>query len=108
MFKWGSTGNIYSNILDSKWHNYIVVFDNSLGGNMGSIKIYIDGELVINNFNIYPFIKFNTQKKYPLVIGQYHYTGVNSDFRAFNGDIDDLGIWNRVLSLDEIKYLSTH
>jgi hypothetical protein len=104
----GATGNLFSNIRDSKWHNYIIVYDEKRGSSIANYKIYIDGVLVANDFNIYTWVNTNTIKKYPLVIGQYHYTGINSDFRAFNGDIDDIGIWDRALTLDEIKYISTH
>ena len=104
----GATGNLFSNIRDSKWHNYIVVYDEKGGSSIANYKIYIDGVLVANDFNIYTWVNTNTIKKYPLVIGQYHYTGINSDFRAFNGDIDDIGIWDRALTFEEIKYISTH
>jgi hypothetical protein len=104
----GAVGNLFPNIRDSKWHNYIVVYDEKMGSSIANYRIYIDGVLVVNDFKIYTWVNTNTIKKYPLVIGQNHYTGVNSDFRAFNGDIDDLGIWDRVLTLDEIKYIATH
>jgi len=40
-----------------------------------------------------------------MVIGEY--SSALSDWRTFQGDLDDIRIYNRVLTESEIKYLSS-
>ena len=97
-------GNNYNYLTDDVWHHYVVVFDRSLGQNVTVVNIYIDGNLVPNNV-VYNTQLINTVANQNLVIGQY-WPGV--DPRTFIGSIDDVRIYNRVLSLEEISYLATH
>jgi alpha-tubulin suppressor-like RCC1 family protein len=63
-------------------------------------KFYQDGRLldVSANVNGRPILARN------LTIGRMNHPA----FDAFNGNIDDLGIWNRALTSQEIQYLFKH
>lgn len=80
------------NVKDNNWHNGVVTF------NSGTFKFYIDG-ILNSTFNI----SINT-------IGQSNFIGKSNDIDIgnssfFNGLIDDIGIWNRVLTDTEISTL---
>ena len=100
-FGYGVPGNCSgisdSSYLDNQWHNIVVVY------NLQNSQIYFDGILqdgdANNNIN-QPI--FNTSE--PLVIGYYNgpYSG-----NSWNGLIDDIGIWNRALTAQEIANLYT-
>lgn len=87
---------------NSAWDFYVVIYDGSLGTNTSIAQIYKNGNLLgsvcfsvnISNTNISPLI--------PLTFGRYHGTTQN-DF--FFGSLDDVGIWNRVLTPSEIATL---
>ncbi|OYU82892.1 MAG: hypothetical protein CFE24_13755, partial [Flavobacterium sp. BFFFF2] len=60
-------------------------------------KIFINGVLVLT-----VFVQNFTTNNYPLIIGA---RGNYSNGCWFNGKIDDIGIWNRVLTQQEISQL---
>jgi hypothetical protein len=66
-------------------------------------KIYLDGVLMNESTLSHPFVYNNTD---PLTLGIHYYTGV-PDYWAYPllGILDDVRIYNRVLSPDEIKAL---
>jgi hypothetical protein len=84
----------------STWHNAIVVFDGNQPNN-SKIKIYIDGIL---NTTIIGIPNATTGNGTSVFIGRR-----NIDFGNFGdyfeGLIDDIGIWNRALSQQEITQL---
>ena len=95
-----------SNFTNGQWNHYVVVFDNSIGSTISSIKVYQNGSLLstvcastTNNGII------NTVGSNPIYVGRYH--GLSKDF--LNGSVDDIGIWNRALTQQEVTnlYLST-
>ncbi len=98
----GSAAGPYFNMVDDKWHHYIITWDKSFGMTANSVKIYIDGKYSQNNWNYNP-TTINTIIGTNLIIGQY--SPSKMDYRTFLGTIDDLGIWNRVLTETEIQYL---
>jgi|GEM_PF-4318734 len=74
---------------DGKWHYIVVVYNKS------NFKLYVDGVLEsssssYSSLNITPA---------PIYIGKY----CNADGFEFNGIIDEIRIYNRVLSEEEIK-----
>jgi hypothetical protein len=75
------------------WHHLICQFDN---GNY--IKMYIDDSLFYTN-NSVP--SNNSLLSQPLFFG----IGIPTQFNFFNGQLDDVGIWNRILTLQEITDL---
>jgi hypothetical protein len=105
----GYVGNTFNNIYDGAWHHYTFVYDSNLGGLFSTIKIYIDGTLVSNNVT-YGSPSVNTTSNLPLVLGQFtSYDGAGAgDYRSYQGFLDDVGIWNRVLSASEVQLLYTN
>jgi hypothetical protein len=84
-----------SDITNLNWHN--VTITRSLPS--GEIKLYYDGQL--ENSGIITTSGINT---YDLQIGsKYIVPGVDNPW--FKGLIDDIGIWNRALTQDEIANL---
>ena len=88
-----------SQVNDNNWHNYIYIVD-QINSQAINIKIYQDGILltkVINTYN--PNISISTINEIGLRFGKTTYPGIPS---YFNGKIDDIGFWNRALTLNEI------
>ena len=79
-----------SSTLSMSWHHIVVVKSNN------ELKMYLDNLLVdtndITNFN------YSTSSIYPLVFGKASW--YNGGY--FSGKIDDIGIWNRALTQQEI------
>jgi hypothetical protein len=78
-----------TDILESDWHHVIGTYDGT------TAKLFIDGVLV--NFLEIEYTLWNSEQS--LLFGKETY-GLN---RQFDGDLDDIGMWNRVLSEDEIE-----
>ncbi len=82
------------------WHNIVVTYNNT---NVSSINIYLDGiQIQTTNFNLVnlnTLDTLNTNLLFGKAIVQYA-----SNF-YFNGKIDDIGIWNRALTEQEITQL---
>jgi hypothetical protein len=79
---------------DGNWHN--VVYTRNQTTNL--YKLYVDGvckDSITDNFS-------NLANTSSLIIGS---TGISSQY--WNGSIDDIGIWNRVLTQQEISFLFT-
>ena len=87
----GTNGQVSLN----QWYNYTVSYQKS----SSSLKYYLNGVL-ISTINIAFNIKDNS---YNLNIG--HEEGTADLTRWFNGKIDDIGIWNRALTQQEITQL---
>jgi len=72
---------------------YYVVY--SVSSN--EINVYVDGDLIdTRNIDSPPSLVGSVS------LGMMNHPGWDS----FNGKIDDVGIWDRVLTIDEIKYIS--
>ena len=79
---------------DNLWHNVVSTMDN------GTLKLFIDNQFIASanypsntNFNNSPFFRFGALK----------YNNQYDSF--FYGQIDDIGIWNRALTQQEITNL---
>jgi len=102
----GSTGgmshgypNVYTNgavLNDSEWHHTVIVL-----GTAGN-KIYVDGEIngtsteALENEDIVRYFSLGCECNTDLCEGRNNY---------FTGQLDEIGIWNRSLSQDEITEL---
>ncbi len=90
-------------IFDNEWHFFTANFDYT----NGLISYYYDGVLqktVSLTINPLGALNLCIANSYESILN----TDVGSDKynrRGWSGYIDDVGIWNRTLSLDEIKYL---
>jgi hypothetical protein len=92
----------YSPNTFGNWHHYVITYDNGNGNGVQSPKIYLDGVLLTSVFQTYnlPGV-INT-----LISNNFEIGGVgNSLLNQFNGKIDDVGIWNRALTTQEITQL---
>ena len=81
-----------STSLLNSWHNLVCVADS------GILKTYIDGQLIKTD-TTNAAIGLSTQA---LRFGKPIYSIINSEF---NGSLDDIGIWNRALTEQEITSL---
>jgi hypothetical protein len=93
-FGYHSTGPwVFSNdsINDNYWHSIIVVHKSD------TVSIFVDGVLESQSTNISQITSWNGERK----------LGVRNDISMeyFNGEMDDLGIWNRALTQQEITNL---
>jgi hypothetical protein len=93
----------YSNsVLTGQWNHYILIIDSSSGINLNSAQIYQNGiplTTLCNNANLNNSI--NTILQYSITFGKYH-----AQSTCFlNGKLDDIGIWNRALTQQEIAAL---
>ena len=88
---WDTTNNISGN-----WHHILISVDNLTTTN----KMFIDGVITqtVKSFNFTNCSNSNTSLR---IGGQW----INSDLQWFNGQIDDIGIWNRALTQQEISNL---
>ncbi len=93
--------NAYITITDvvnqNIWHHVIVVWDGS------NANIYLDGALKASP----AFTNFLATSR-PVIMGDNTEASPNPGVSPFNGSIDELRIWNRSLSADEVtqQYMS--
>ncbi len=85
--------SVYSinTVNDNVWHHFVAMREN------GTIKLYVDNELQGSNISTTTASNNNT-----LCFGCIHDSSIR---RLFDGSIDDVRIYNRALSLDEIAAL---
>jgi hypothetical protein len=88
------------NILGENWYHVIAIYDNS------TIKIYINGVLdnitQVGSGNLDQWTSSGD-----LTIGKEAYEGAPEVYHQFNGLLDDIAIFNRVLTEQEIQALYT-
>jgi hypothetical protein len=82
--------------LSEQWYNVIGVFQKGKG------SIYING--VLNGTTVFPASAFNICSSADLLIGSWI---KNTPSSAINGIVDEVRIYNRTLTADEIKQLAT-
>lgn len=75
------------------WHHFICMFEN---GNY--VKMYLDDLLFYNNNSVPNNNSLNSQ---PMFFG----IGIPTQFNFFNGQLDDIAIYNRILTQQEISNL---
>lgn len=84
---------------DGKWHHYIYRFNGLFAK---EIEIYEDGVLLTHMISkIYPNTLVRTRRNYNLTIGRL----CDYDSLSFRGYLDDVAIYDRALSPDEISAL---
>jgi hypothetical protein len=103
LYKFGSNSIQYNNYQinwksNSLWNQVIATYE------LGVVsKIYINGKLEYTTTNVPPSLASPNSATTPFEIG--HGYGQNREL-WFNGLIDDIRIYNRVLTANEINYLS--
>ncbi|CAI8153083.1 MAG: Uncharacterised protein [Formosa sp. Hel3_A1_48] len=83
-------------IPDNSWTHFVVTCDGS------NVKYYMQNQLYAEFSHDNGVISNNTSN---LMIGKYSYQGALLHHFFFNGWIDDLGIWNKALTVEEISDL---
>src|SRR4030095_3228277 len=84
-------------VSDDLWHHIAYVYDQS---STGSISIYIDGTLDRSQANSAAWSWTPTQQ---IELGRSH----DAFWRAFNGEMDDFRIYNRMLTAAEIAQIAS-
>jgi len=89
--------NNYPNMVidTANWHMYTFLRENN-----GIGKLYCDGQLILFQ-TISPFANNN----YSFALGKMPSGGTNGSFYPYQGLLDDIGIWNRALTPQEITNL---
>ena len=90
----------------SNWNLAVIVYENHIP------RLYLNGELVaIGEATNIKYVRPSNGNDYT-TMANYSTSGFGSTFSPgaaeaakFTGKIDDIGIWNRVLSPEEIKFL---
>jgi hypothetical protein len=94
------TNNTY---VDNQWHHFVGVYNGAVGTIIPSqFSIYIDNIFVaqIDDATASPLAPINNGTD--LLIGSHQ---VFQNGGKFNGELDDIGIWNRALTQEEITNL---
>lgn len=79
-----------------------MIFDSSIGNNINSASVYKNGvQIGLTCFN-QNNSSINISSAFPICFGKYHGT-IPTDY--LSGILDDIGIWNRVLTQQEITAL---
>lgn len=97
----GSGSNGTTPIVDNVWHHCAVVVDPTIGTTVGDVRFYIDG--VLDPLTVSGGTEINTTTTNPVLIGSS--PGIAG--RALTGKMDDIRIYNRALSGEEIAELIT-
>lgn len=95
----GNTVNAFSagSVSDNNWHHIAYVYDQSA---TGSTILYIDGAESMNQANSYAW---NWPVVQEIELGASH----DTYWKAFNGQMDDFRVYNRVLTAGEIASVHT-
>jgi hypothetical protein len=88
-FRLGSTNVVSSIGLNNGWHNIVGIYN----GTSNLLKIYVDGKTRGNT--VVSDIGINCSA----------YVGFDNISNYFNGTIDEVAVWNRTLSDDEISMM---
>ena len=86
---------------DSNWHHFVITYDGS--SSAAGVKLYADGELLATNTD-WDTLTSSMSNSYNFRIGDVSDSGGCGC--SMNGTIDEVRIYNRVLSASEISTLS--
>lgn len=87
---------------NDSWDFYVVTYDGTLGTNTTNAKIYKNGTLLTSVCFEVNISNTNIAAQIPITFGRYHGTAQTG---FYNGNLDDIGMWNRVLTQQEITNL---
>jgi hypothetical protein len=87
-----------SSVADNSWHHLVGTFNPAIN----SRKLYVDG-VEVNSSSVTLTSLSDGGVSIPLEIGRTFVTGWGSPRNYFNGVIDEVAIYDRVLSAEEIK-----
>ena len=91
-----------ASLMNGSWHHCAVVFDPDSGSTISEVVMYIDGieQVSITCSALDPNVPVNTVSTLPVLFAK-----TTSNVRYVDGDLDDIGIWNRALSPCEVQTL---
>ncbi|MCC6542083.1 MAG: T9SS type A sorting domain-containing protein, partial [Flavobacteriales bacterium] len=86
-------------LIDGNWHHCALVFEPTQGSTINSVVMYIDGVVQpsIACTALDPNAVVNNTSSLPVLFGK-----TTSDVRYLDGDLDDIGIWGRALTPQEV------
>jgi hypothetical protein len=102
----GASYVVYNSDVIGKWHNLILMYDQSFGNTVANVKTYLDGNLLqdvrlqTSNFEI------NTGNSSKRQFGFGPPISPIQSQQTFRGKLDDIRVYNRLLTQEEITYLS--
>ena len=85
-------------VLNSAWHHMAIVYNPS-----GNNKLYLDGQIANPNYSSCNNCTIQNSTT-SLIIGGY-FSPLGASDKNWNGQLDDIGIWNRALTPCEIQQL---
>ncbi len=92
-----STNNVLPSPIDSltisHWHHCLLTYSN------GTANLFLDGSLIYTRAGLNPITQNNDQ----LLFGKSVWGG-----NVFQGKLDEIRLWKRVITNEEIQYLYTH
>ncbi len=88
-------------VANGSWHHYAMVYDNTLGTQMGVIKLYVDAVLASVTGCGSTTSLINSNATFPINIGKV----ADNNIRFFKGDLDDFFLYNRALTPTEVLAL---
>ena len=88
---------------NNSWHHIVAVLNSTVSTQLGGVLFYVDGILqpTISCTVSGTTQTINTGSLYPISLGRIH----DASSRFFSGDLDDVYLYNRVLSVAEIQQL---
>jgi hypothetical protein len=102
-FYYGAGPNYFqTNTLPSlnQWHNLILTYSHDSSIQNSKCKFYLDN-ICVDSFLTTANLSITS---YPILIGSFG----NQSYNTVDGSVDDIGIWNRILSNQEISALYSH
>ena len=100
-----SAVNYTTPIATNTWDSYIITYQGSIGSNVFSSKVFKNGSQITSTCFTQNYYSTNILDTNPITMGKYQGT-IENDF--FLGIMDDMRIYNRILTQSEITYLATH
>jgi hypothetical protein len=90
-------------INNTQWHHIVAVLDATVGIQVGSVKLYVDGTLQTNlNCSVGSITStIFTNSVFPITVGKT----ANASARYFYGDLDDFYFYNRAVTPAEVIQL---
>jgi hypothetical protein len=92
-----------ASVNNDTWSYFTIVFNSSNGNNFNSVSYYKNSVLLATTCQIGTLTAISTVNNFPIVLGAY-WNHIN---RFFQGKLDDIAIYNRVLTDAEIQQLYT-
>lgn len=99
---------VYNTNIIGRWHNMILVYDNSFGTTVSSVKTYLDGSLLQDVKMQTAYFEINTGNSNKRPFGFGPPNSPIQSLQTFRGKLDDIRVYNRILTQDEISYLANN